>query len=263
MRKLLSRLFFFLCIGLGTLVFSLFAFNYLIMPYVVNVDKVQVPELRKLTTSSALKRLSAKGLRLAPRDSLYQESIPEGAIVDQLPNSGKLIKKGRRVFVDISKGPRLYTVPEVKQKSLREARLQLESAQLQVGSVAYVSSSSIPRGAIVDHLPSAGVHLARNSKVDLKISSGPPAALKRVPNLVGLPIEVVEDTLKKYEMRLGRLENQVDSQRPAGIVLSQKPSARERALHRTPVNLVVSVQEKVVTEPDSALEDTAENLPKD
>ena len=57
MRKLLSRLFFFLCIGLGTLVFSLFAFNYLIMPYMVNVDKVQVPELRKLTTSSALERL--------------------------------------------------------------------------------------------------------------------------------------------------------------------------------------------------------------
>ena len=53
----------------------------------------------------------------------------------------------------------------------------------------------------------------RGSSVDLQVSNGPPAALKRVPNLIGLSIGVVEDTLRKYEMRIGHIAKRIDAQK--------------------------------------------------
>ena len=263
MKKLLQRLVFLACVAVGTSALSLASLDNLFMPYLVNVAKVRVPELKKFTVSQALKRLRRRGLRLAMRDSLYHETTAAGVIIDQTPEVGKQIKKGRRVFVDISRGPRLYAVPKVKQVSLREARLQLEGTQLQVGGVAHKSSSDFPEGAIIEQMPREGVLLPRNSRVDLVISSGSPTATKRVPNLVGLSIEVVEDTLVKYEMRLGLLDNQVDNLRPAGIVLSQQPTAAERAMRKTPINLVLSVRETAPEELDAALETIPEFLPED
>jgi beta-lactam-binding protein with PASTA domain len=77
----------------------------------------------------------------------------------------------------------------------------------------------------------------------LQISSGSPTAPKRIPNLVGLTIEVVEDTLRKYELRLGQIENRIDNQKPVGTVLAQTPDHPQRALRRSRIDLVLSVVE--------------------
>ena len=258
--KFIRKLLFLFCIAIGTGIVTLLALNYLIMPNLVYVARVGVPELRQYTITKAQKRLQKRGLRLAVRDSFYQESIPRGSIIAQAPDAGEQIKQGRRVFVDISRGPHLYIVPEIRRVSLREARLQLESSQLQIGSVVYLSSDDIPEGAIVEQLPRPGVSLARKSKVDLKISSGPIAAPKRIPNLVGLPIEVVEDTLMKYEMRLGAIRNQIDNLRPSGTVLSQTPTAAEKMRAGTAIDLILSAPEVLIEKPDTMLENTAETF---
>ena len=249
--RFMRKLFFLFCIAAGTGIATLLALDYLIMPNIVKVARVGVPELHQYTIAKARKRLQKRGLRLAVRDSFFRESIPPGAIIFQTPEAGKQIKQGRRVFVDISKGPHLYTVPEIRRVSLREARLQLESSQLQIGSVVYLSSDDIPEGAIVEQLPRPGVSLPRTSKVDLKISSGPIAAPKHIPNLVGLPIEVVEDTLMKYEMRLGAIRNQIDNLRPSGTVLSQTPTAAEKMRAGTAIDLILSAPEVLIEKPDT------------
>ena len=265
MKNLLRQLFFLACVGAGTFVLAVYVVDNLLMPFLVDVPKVRVPELRGLSMAQAQKRLEKVDLRLALRDSFYQETVPAGAIIDQIPQprTGKQIKKGRRVFVDLSRGPRFYTVPDVRQVSLRDARLQLEANQLAIGRVIYVSSRDIPEGAVIDQVPRPGTRQSRDSRVDLRISSGSPSAPKRVPDLNGLPIEVVEDTLRKYEMRLGRIENQVRDGLPAGTVLSQKPGPAAQTARATAINLVVSVRETLATVLDTLLETAPENLPED
>ena len=240
MKKLFRQTIFLGCVAAGSLVATLLALDLGIMPLIVNVDKVRVPELSQLPMAKAKKRLDLRRLRLSVRDSLFQETIPAGYIVDQAPAAGHQIKQGRRIFVDVSRGPRLYSVPNVKQISLREARLQLQSAQLQLGAVRYESSSTIPQGAIVEQIPGDGIMLKRNGRVDLFLSSGGPNAQKRVPRVVGLPIEVVEDTLKKYEMRVGRIVEQIDNLKPAGVILEQTPAADTRATRNTRIDLVIT-----------------------
>ena len=254
MKRILRELGLFAIGVVFTLILSLFIIDAVIMPYIVDVKKVRVPDLKGMDEEKALNRLERLGLRLVASDSLYHEHIPHRAVVDQTPAARQQIKKGRRIFVDLSLGPRLYAVPNITQVSLREARLQLESSQLRVGNIIY-QSSSLPKGAIIEQNPPTAVRLPRHNTVHLTISNGPADQPKLVPSLLRLPIEVVEDTLRKYEMRLGLIENRIDTTVPLGTVLEQYPQAAAQAKRLTPIDLVLSA----FPEFD---ETTLENLPE-
>ena len=212
----------------------------IVMPYIVDVPSVRVPDLKGLFAPEASARLGEEDLEMTTGDSLHHETIPAEAVVDQDPSAGQSVKKGRRIVVTVSKGPRYYEVPDVRRVSLREARLQLEENQLKSGQILYRSSDALPEGAVVEQSPPPDARLARGSAVDLQVSNGPPTALKRVPNIVGLSIKVVDDTLRKYEMRIGHIAKRVDEQKPVGTVLAQAPMREQRIPRHSRIDLVVS-----------------------
>ncbi len=232
---------------LATLVVYLAAFDKILMPYVVDVGKVHVPKLEGLTVEQARRQLRQRELRLGIRDSVHHATIAAGLIVDQTPAERQLVKKGRRVSVDISLGSRLYSVPDVTGGSPRDARLRLENSHLRLGEVTYLSSDRYPEGAVILQQPKAGTRLPVAGRVDLKVSSGPASQPKQVPDLRGLRIDAVEDSLRKYEMVMGQIQDQVDNGVPAGTVLSQSITPPRRALRGTPIDLVLSVQQAADT----------------
>ena len=170
----------------GTGILFLVLLDEVIMPSFVRVDSVHAPQLVGLTLEEALGRVREKGLRLAILDSVFHETAPRGEIVDQTPGIQDRIKKGRRVFVSVSRGQRLYIVPEVAGGSERDALLQINGRQLTVGQVRYRSSGTIPAGAVVSQRPAPGTPAPRAAPVHLEVSSGSPFAPKLVPGLVGL-----------------------------------------------------------------------------
>ncbi len=257
MKKLLRKLLFLAVTAATASILFLLLLDEVVMPYLVSVPRVSVPQLKGMSVRQAKQRLNRSGLRLAIGDSMYHETIPAGAVVDQDPaaNRQKQLKRGRRITVDISRGSRFYAVPAVREKSLREARLQLEAGQLTLGEIAYISSADIPEGAIISATPPSGTMLSRDSLVDLEISNGSPSLPKRVPSLRDLPIEQVEDSLRKYEMRLGDIASAIDNERPVGTILDQSPGPQQRRLRLTRIDLVVSVRETTATELDTVVTD--------
>jgi beta-lactam-binding protein with PASTA domain len=241
MKKLLNQIVFYLCLGAGTLVMFVIFLDNLAMPFLVDVDKVKVPDLISQPFEAAQRRLAEKDLRLVLRDSSYHEAISVGRIVEQTPTAGYPLKKGRQVSVDISRGVRLYTVPDLSGRSLREAQLRLDGIQLKIGGIVYTSSESIPEGVIVGQHPPPSTQVLKGHQVDLTISNGSPLLPKRVPHLLGLSIEAVEDTLHKYEMALGRIEQRLDQTLSLGTVLEQSIPSSDRAIRGTSIDLVISV----------------------
>ena len=219
---------------------ALVLLDEIVMPYLVDTPSVQVPDLKGLLAPEASVRLEETGLKMTLSDSLYHETVPTDAVVDQSPTVGQSVKKGRRVILTVSKGPRYYEVPDVRRVSLREARLQLEENQLKIGQILYRSSDTLPEGAVVGQSPPPGAQLARDSAVDLQVSNGPPATLKRVPNLIGLSIGAAEDTLRKYELRIGHIAKRIDAQKRVGTVLAQSPTSEQRIPRHSRIDLVVS-----------------------
>ncbi|MEC7842973.1 MAG: PASTA domain-containing protein [Candidatus Latescibacterota bacterium] len=252
MRRLLRNLAIFAAVVVGTLALFLLLLDYVIMPYIVDVKRVTVPDVREKTLSQAAERLQRRGLRLAIGDSVHHETLGKGYVVDQTPAPRRRIKKGRRVFVHVSLGRRLYAVPDVSGGSRRDAQLKIAGSQLALGRIEYVSSGSIPEGAVISQRPAAGTRVRRQSRVNLVISSGSPFAPKRVPDLVGISIEAVEDSLRNYEMQLGQIRDRIDNSVPEGQVLFQDPGPESRQLPNTAINVVVSVRSTTTpTPPDS------------
>lgn len=234
-------------VGAGSAVIFLLLLDLVVLPAIVEVPMVTVPDVRRLSTVTARQRIAAKGLRLAVRDSVHSENALSGSIVDQDPSPGQRIKRERRVFVDVSRGRRLYAVPDVSGGSQREAGLQIQSHQLAIGAVRYASHTSIPQGVVIRQSPAAAERVPRGTSIDLTISSGSPYAKKPMPDLIGLAIGAVEDTLLKYEMTLGTVTDRIAELLPPGQVLSQTPEGGVGVARQTPVHLVVSVRREPTT----------------
>ncbi len=228
--------------ALGNVLLFLALLDGVIMPYVVDVDRVQVPDIRSRGMAETKAYLKRVGLRIATTDSVFHDRLPVGTIVEQDPAPRKYIKKGRRVFVRVSKGRRLYEVPQLIGVGERDAYLQLQTQKLRIGRIYFVSSASAPPGAVIRQHPQAFARLQRGERVDLEISSGSPLDPKRVPSLLGLDIGVVEDSLAKYEMSPGEINERLDLGSPPGVVLSQNPRPGSLQMRNTKINLVISVE---------------------
>ncbi|MBT3341773.1 MAG: PASTA domain-containing protein [Gemmatimonadetes bacterium] len=231
----------------GSGILYLLLLDSVIMPRIVDVSRVTVPNVGNRTVPEAQRLIKQMGLRLTLRDSVYSDA-PVGHVIDQEPGSGEHIKRARRVFVDVSRGPRRYLVPNITGGSQREARLQILGRQLLVGTVRLESSTAIPDGVVLRQSPVAGLELPRQGKVDLVVSSGSPFSPKDVPDVVGVSIQSVEDTLAKYEMRLGEIDERVAEHVLPGQILAQQPAGGALVPRHTPIDLVVSV--RPVQEPE-------------
>jgi beta-lactam-binding protein with PASTA domain len=64
-----------------------------------------VPFVRGLDTTAAADTLRAHGLRFAVDTAGdYSRNIPAGRVLSQTPDSGAVVKQGRRVWVRLSRG---------------------------------------------------------------------------------------------------------------------------------------------------------------
>lgn len=241
-KHLLRQFAIYACITTGLLVLYILSVDNFFMPFLVDVEQVRVPPLADLPVDRARAKLQQMGLRFSVADTVFSDLFAADHIVDQTPEAGRQVKRGRRVAVSISRGQRLYTAPDLRGSSLRDARLRIEGSQLTFGRLTYRSSETLPEGAVLSQTPAPGQPLPRGGRMDLVVSSGSPRLPKAVPALIGLRIGSVEDSLDKYELALGQITERVDNEVPAGTVLSQSVPPDSRALPHTPIDLTLSVR---------------------
>ena len=89
------------------------------------------------------------------------------------------------------------SAPDVRNKSLEEAKVTIVKAGLEVGDITEIASDDIKENIVIDSDPKAGKKVKKGSKVDLRVSSGKKTI--DMPNFVGLD----EETVKKNASKLG------------------------------------------------------------
>lgn len=89
------------------------------------------------------------------------------------------------------------SMPDVKNKTVAEAKVAIENAGLTVGDVTEVASDDVKEDTVIESDPKAGKKVRKSSSVDLKVSSGKKTV--DMPNYVGLD----EDTAKRNASKLG------------------------------------------------------------
>ena len=153
-------------------------------------------------------------------------------------------------------GANSVSAPDVRNKTLEEAKVVIVKAGLEVGDVTEVASDDVKEKTVIDSDPKAGKKVRKGSKVDLRVSSGKKTV--DMPNFVGMD----EDNVKRNASKLGFKNitvEKVESDRyDTGKVVSQNiPAGTEIFPKEKELIIQVSSGMKKVSMPNLVGEDSS------
>ena len=214
--------------------------------YVNHYETTKVPKLTGLNFIDAKKIVEETGLDIKQADIKFDEKIPIGQILDQNPPPDVMVKSGRRVYVTICGGEQLSEVPNLKGRSLRDAKFALEQRGLRVGETVRKSTSEFPEDHVLSQIVQPGSKVKRNTAIELIISDGPLAGELRVPMIVGKNLEDAKKLINESKLKVGKVTYQSNNEVPAGQVVDQYPKADKSANENTTVELFVAKKKVVI-----------------
>lgn len=230
--------------------------------YVMGGDVV-VPDFKEMNLVEVLNRSARLGLRLEVRGVGESPDLPPLTVLEQDPPPGVRMKKNARLRVVVNGGTlsssgipvvsqgRYLILPDVRGKSVEEARSILESQGLKVGRVVEVSHSNLPRGYVISQNPQPQTEVALGGSVHLLVSAGRGSEPEEVsvPDVVGLRLEEAREVLARSGLVVGEIEEVTSPNRPTGVVIEQSPDAQELLSRGGSVRLkVVKARETVLPE---------------
>lgn len=248
-----------LLIFAGILIVLFFLGNNVIMPwYVKHSETVKVPKVLGMNYIDAKKILEDGGLEIKQGDVKYDENIPIGQILDQNPPADEMVKYGRRVYVTICGGEQLADVPNLKGRTLRDAKFTLEQRGLKLGETVRKNSNEFPEDFVISQIIQPGSKVKKNTALDLILSDGPVIGDLKIPNVTGKSLEEAKKLIADSKLKLGKITYQTNNELPPGQVIDQYPKVDKSANENTTVDLFVA-RKKVIIERESD-EETGEQL---
>jgi len=169
---------------------------------------------------------------------------PAGIVFDQSPVEGTGLAKGGIVTILVSTGKKTVDVPYVVGKQLTDAVATLTRAGLNAKSVGVPSDK--PSGTVTAQDPGSGTSLVEGASVRINYSTGPKQVA--VPPVVGLDYSTALQQLQAAGFAVARID--VQSNQPAGVVVSQVPSGSSTATKGSTVSLSVSNGPQTTPLPD-------------
>lgn len=104
---------------------------------------VRIPDLNGQKLYESTGTLAKKGLKLRVNKEVSSDAVPEGKIIEQIPEAGAEAEVGSSVSVTVSSGRPTVEVPDLIGQTEPEARRTLYAAGLQLGSVTFLSDTMI------------------------------------------------------------------------------------------------------------------------
>lgn len=231
--------------GIGVVIMAVV--GYATMALVMHVEEVEVPKIQGLHPSQAQAMLENLRIVMKERDRRYHDKIPEGYIVEQEPSPAESIKRGSAVWIVVSKGSLMVSVPDLKDQLLRQAGLNLQKSGIILGRVARIYRSE-PSDTIIAQTPDASTSIPRGSSVSVLVSEGVEPANYVMPDFVGTGSGRAKSWITGAGIMRKRI-NMVSREDAAdGVVLDQSPEAGSIVRSEDTVALSVntrSVQSRV------------------
>ena len=152
--------------------------------------------------------ISADGLTVqyVVIDSVYQSGHRGGYILRQDPDSGSMIKDGRKIYLTVtSHVPDNAIVPDLRSLSVRHAISQLENVGLHGGRITIVDD---PHHVVIEQkykgrVVAAGRRLEKGALIDLVVGRGTGSGTTIVPYLVGMSPQKARSVILSASLNMG------------------------------------------------------------
>jgi serine/threonine-protein kinase len=213
--------------------------NSIVMPWYVSSPEKKVPNVVGLKEMDAFKTLKDSDLVPILSDTTYEIQYPKGTIIFQRPGANDIVKINRRIYLVISGGEPIVSVPVLKGKSLVDARFSLERLGLNLGKVDSVASDN-PKDMIFDQQYTAGTEIKQGDSVGVSLSIGQGIGSILVPNLIGKSLAEAEKVLADSSLKVGKINYQRSFSLLPNTVLDQYPSKGNKLNPGDSVDLFVT-----------------------
>jgi len=212
-----------LLILLGIIIFIIILDN-LMMPWYVSSPETNVPKVIGMNIDEATELLESEGFRPLISDTSYGLKLPLGEVFLQKPDAGEIVKEGRTIYLFISGGEKVISVPLLKGKSILDAKFALERLGLKLGRVERIPSSQ-PEDMIFDQQYAEGTLLKQGEIVGVTVSAGRGGGEIVVPDLIGKSLSEAKKILTDSSLVLGKINYQPSSTLLPNTILDQYPSS--------------------------------------
>jgi beta-lactam-binding protein with PASTA domain len=140
-------------------------------------QEITVPDLRKLSAEQAEEKLNAIDLDYTILDTVdFKPEFPKLTVVEQEPKAGSKVKEGRKIYIKINASTyTLVSVPDLVEKTYRQAVPTLEAIGLLAGTITYkpyLGKDMVLEMRMNGKKLKAGDKVLKSSKIDLVLGDG-------------------------------------------------------------------------------------------
>jgi serine/threonine-protein kinase len=114
-------------------------------------------------------------------------------------------------------------MPNLFNKTVRDAEISLSRLGYKISNIEKLTSDE-PINTILEQSPDAGSKLEKNSKISVKVSTGPSLAKVRVPDLYGLSLREATIILESNSLVVGNIKYESSGDLLPNTVITQLPS---------------------------------------
>jgi len=195
--------------GTFTFLVLFFTYNWL-NSYTKHSESITVPDLRGMHAEQLEEFLSARHLRFAIVDSVFELGKEPRVVMQQDPLPDAKVKENRTVYLTInSLVPPKTSMPNLIDVSERQAIAMLESAGLQKGKISYKPDvyKAVLSQQVNGKEVKEGESISKGSVVDLVIGDGIGISKVKIPMLIGLTRSEALFVLKASSLNAGNIFN--------------------------------------------------------
>jgi len=140
-------------------------------------QKIEVPDLAKLSLDAVEEKLDELDLRFVILDSAnYNPDYPKYSVIEQIPKAGKFVKEDRKIYLTLN--PKEYKklkIPEVVGRTRRQAQPTLLAMGFKIGKVTYrkyIAKDEVLELRYKGKKLEKGAMLQKTSVIDLVLGDG-------------------------------------------------------------------------------------------
>jgi serine/threonine-protein kinase len=182
------------------------------------VPKSTVPEVRGQQLSAAVRALSAAGLQ--PQIAYVFSDKPAQVVVGEAPSPTSVVPKDSVVHINVSKGLKPVSVPDVTGQPFANAKSALMGAGFVVTRTDIQSTQ--PKGTVISTDPAGGQQVPNGSKITVQVSKGP--GTTQIPDVTGQNQSDATKILRQAGFSVGVVTQPTNDPSADGLVISQNPN---------------------------------------
>ncbi|NLY82701.1 MAG: Stk1 family PASTA domain-containing Ser/Thr kinase [Clostridiales bacterium] len=218
---------------------------YLLTTMIGGEELIKVPDLENMTYEEAVTKLEEMNLEIEKGDDVFSADVEEGKVAEQDPKSGTEVKEEMTITVNLSKGSKDGSVPNLVDMNESSVSDYLEEYGFVLGSVKQETNTE-PAGTILSQTPVAGTVAEKGERINIVVSDGKGEKEGVVPMLIGIEINSAKKQINDAGFKVGIITYDESEIYAEGYVMWQEHAANTNINQGTTINVKVSKGPPVV-----------------